>query len=314
MTSEQGLLKSSRLRWWAPRLSAGAVGLILLTAALLKATDMELFIRQIRDYGIISQRVALTLSAWSLIALECALGVGLMVFYRPRLILSATGGLLLIFLGVTGWAWMTGATEDCGCFGAWMRHTPGEAAIQNLVLLVATLLAWVGPWRLETQHTRARAWAFASACAIGLTLPIAFGFPISGITQPHSNAVEIELANLQIQGLGDIDLKHGAYLIILTDTECLHCGEAVPGINALAEATELPAVIALCTNEESQRMMFVEEFEPMFLLGQVREDVFWRMLADGDIPRIILVQDGRVQQVWDQTVPDEDSVRAKYRF
>ena len=119
---------------------------------------------------------------------------------------------------------------------------------------------------------------------------------------------------MQIQGLGDIDLKHGAYLIVLTDTECVHCGEAVPGINALDDATDLPAVIALCINDKSQRMMFVEEFEPMFLLGQIREDVFWRMLADGDIPRIILVQDGRVQQVWDQTVPDEDSVRAKYRF
>jgi len=290
------------------------VGLILLIAALLKATDMELFIRQIRDYGIISQRVALTLSARGLIALECALGVGLLVFYRPRLILSLTGGLLLIFLGVTGWAWMTGATGDCGCFGAWMRHTPGEAAIQNLVLLAATLLAWVGSRHLQVRYTRVKAWAFASACVIGLTLPVVFGFSVSGITQPHSKAVEIELANLQIQGLGGIDLKHGAYLIVLTDTECVHCREVLPDLNTLAEATELPAVIALCTNEESQRTMFVEEFQPMFPIGQVREDVFWRLLGEGDIPRIILVRDGYVQQVWDQTVPDEDSVRAKYRF
>jgi len=60
--------------------------------------------------------------------------------------------------------------------------------------------------------------------------------------------------------------------------------------------------------------MFVEEFQPMFPIGQVREDVFLRLLADGDIPRIILVGDGHVQQAWDQRVPDEDSVRAKYRF
>jgi hypothetical protein len=62
------------------RLPAGAVGLILLIAGLLKATDMELFIGQIRDYGIISQRIVLTLSTSGLIALECALGVGLLVF------------------------------------------------------------------------------------------------------------------------------------------------------------------------------------------------------------------------------------------
>ena len=50
------------------RLLAGAVGVILLTAGVLKATDMELFIGQIRDYGIISQSIVLTLSAWGLIA------------------------------------------------------------------------------------------------------------------------------------------------------------------------------------------------------------------------------------------------------
>lgn len=314
MTSGQGLLKSSGFGWWAPRLSAGAVGLILLMAAVSKAADMELSIRQIRDYGIISQHVPVTLSAWGLIALECALGVGLLTFYRPRLIMSATGVLLLIFLGMTTWAWMTGATEDCGCFGAWIRHTPGEAAIQNLFLLAATLLAWVGSRHLQVRHTRAKAWAFASACVIGLTLPVVFGFSVSGITQPQSKTVDIELGHLQIQGLGGIDLRHGAYLIILTDTECLHCREALLDLNTLAEATDLPAVIALCTNEESQRTMFVEEFQPMFPIGQVREDVFLRLLGEGDIPRIILVRDGRVEHVWDQTVPDKDSIIAKRAF
>jgi hypothetical protein len=50
-------------RFWVYRLPAGAVGVILLIAGLLKATDMELFIGQMGDYGIISQRIVLTLSA-----------------------------------------------------------------------------------------------------------------------------------------------------------------------------------------------------------------------------------------------------------
>lgn len=67
--------------FWVPRLMAGIVGVILLTAALMKATDMEFFIRQMRDYGIIYRRDFLTLSAWGLIALEYTLGAGLLVFY-----------------------------------------------------------------------------------------------------------------------------------------------------------------------------------------------------------------------------------------
>lgn len=54
-------LNTARNTWrlWVPRLLAGAVGLILLTAGLLKTAEMELFIRQIRDYGIISQPIFL---------------------------------------------------------------------------------------------------------------------------------------------------------------------------------------------------------------------------------------------------------------
>ena len=140
-----------------PRLLAGAVGFIFLTAGVLKSTDMELFIGQIRDYGIISQGIVLTLSAWGLISLECVLGVGLLIFYRPRLIFSLTTMLLLIFVVVTSWAWLTGATENCGCFGAWLRRSPGEAVIGNVMLLAATALAWVGRRHSEKPQTCAKA-------------------------------------------------------------------------------------------------------------------------------------------------------------
>jgi hypothetical protein len=90
VTSSHGTFKTPVWRWWTPRLLSGAVGLILLAAGLVKAMDMELFIRQIMDYGIVSERLLLILSAWGLIALECALGVALLVFYRPRLMLSGS--------------------------------------------------------------------------------------------------------------------------------------------------------------------------------------------------------------------------------
>ena len=69
-----------------PRLIAGVVGVILLAAAVLKSIDMQLFIRQIEDYGIITHPYyLLVVSAWFLIALEFTLGIGLVVFYRPNI-------------------------------------------------------------------------------------------------------------------------------------------------------------------------------------------------------------------------------------
>ena len=297
-------------RLWVYRLLAGAVGLILLTAGLLKATDMELFIGQIRDYGIISQGIVLTLSAWGLIALECVLGVGLLIFYRPRLILPLTAMLLLIFVGATAWAWLTGITDDCGCFSAWLRRTPGEAVLGNLILLAATALAWLGHRYVQVPQPQVKAWAVATTCLIGLTLPVVFGFRTTGIHRPDSKAVEVEIGHLKIQEPGHIDLNHGVYLIVLMDTECLHCQEVVPELNALAQETDLPYLIAFCPNKASQRMMFVEEFQPIFPIEKIEEDAFWRLLTEGNIPRIFLVRDGHVQRIWDQKVPDKGRIKA----
>ena len=304
VTFRERWLTAGAWRLWVPRLLAGAVGLILLIAGLVKAMDMELFIRQMRDFGIISHYVLLALSAWGLIALECALGIGLLIFYRPKITLPLTSLLWLTFLGATSWAWITGATESCGCFGAWVESSPGQAVLENLILLVATLFAWV--WHKESHRpqSRTKAWCVAIAFLIGVMLPIAFGFPISRISQSPWDTIEIELSKLQIEGVDKVDLSRGTHLIIIMDTDCDHCKEALPELDALAEATDLPSLIALSMNDESARTKFIEEFQPAFPLGQIEEDVFWRLLGLGDVPRTILLKDMRVQSVWDHHVPD----------
>ena len=309
--SAQGLLRNSRWCIRAARVLAGTVGLVLVVAALLKLPEMELFVRQIKAYGIVSDRLVLIFSAWGLIVVECVLGVGLIVVYRPRILFPMTVLLWVIFMGATGWAWITGTAENCGCFGSWLERTPGEAFVEDLILLAATVLAWAGLRRSQVLRTRAKTWAVSAACLIGLVLPAAFGFPISGIRQPQLEAVETEIGQFPIQGLEHVDLNNGAYLIVVMATDCLHCQEAVPAIDMLAEAVDLPSVIGLCTNDEDERATFVETFQPVFPIGQVDQDVFWRLLADGDIPRVMLVRDGRVKRVWDNTVPGEEMVRAE---
>jgi hypothetical protein len=301
--------KASAWRSWTPRLLSGAVGLILLAAAFLKAMDMELFIRQMRDYGIIYERVILVVSAWGMIVVECGLGVGLLVLYRPRVTLPMAALLFLVFAGATGWAWLTAATEHCGCYGPWLQLTPGQALAENLILLAAIALAWRGGQHMQTAHTRAKAWAVTIACLGGLVLPVVFGIPTSAINRTQSN--EPQIGPIQVHGLGDVDLNKGEYLIVLMGTECFHCQEAIPDLNILCDAPDLPPLIALCTSEEADCIEFVEEFQPIFPIGHISDDLFWRLLADGDLPRIILLHDGRTKKVWDQTVPDEDAIKAE---
>lgn len=296
-------------RWWITRLLTAGVGAVFLLAGVLKAMDMPFFIRQIRDYQIITDRTVVTLLAWGLIAVECAVGVSLLVFYRPRITLAITGLLLLVFLGATSWAWATGATEACGCFGAWAERTPAEAALEDLFLLAATGLAWLGYRRRRAAPSRRQTLAVTAACVIGLILPVAFGFPLSAISHPQSTSTGMTLGDLRVEGLAHTDVHRGTYLIVLIDTECSHCQEAVPELNALAEASDLPPVVALCKNEEWRRLLFIDEFQPAFPLGQISQKEFMRLLADGDTPRLMLVRDGRVDRVWDRTVPSPETIR-----
>jgi hypothetical protein len=309
VTSSRGAFKTAAWRFWTPRLLSSAVGIVLLIAGVLKAVDMEMFVRQMRDYGIIYERVVLVVSAWGLIVAECGLGVGLLVSYRPRIILPLTALLFLIFGGATSWAWWTGATEHCGCYGPWLQFTPGQALVENLILLAATAIAWAGCRHVQTQQTRTKAWAVIIACLIGLGLPAVFGLPTSGIKELPSEMPGI--GPIQVHGLGDVNINKGEYLIVLMGTACFHCQEAIPDLNILCDAPDLPPLMALCTSEEADCIEFVEEFQPIFPIGHISDDLFWRLLADGDMPRIILLHDGHIKRVWDQTVPNEDAIKAE---
>ena len=305
--------KNSTHRGWrsnAPRLIAGAVGVVLLSAAFMKMMDMDLFIRQMRDYGIISNYLLLSISARGLIALECTLGVGLLLFYRPKLTLLLTSALLLIFVGATGWAWLTDVTRDCGCFGAWIKRTPAEAVLEGLILLALTVIAWGMHRPSRKPEVRSKAWAIAAACLAGLVLPLAFGSPVTRPEPNQTGTSDILLGNFQIEGLDHIDLAHGEYLLVLMDTDCSHCRDAVAAINWLAEDPDLPKIIALSSNDVDQLEKFRKDLQVIFPIGHIIEKDFWRLLGDGNVPRTFLVRDRVVQEVWDIEIPDEHTVKS----
>lgn len=305
--------KNATPRGWrsnVPRLIAGAVGIVLLSAAFIKMMDMDLFIRQMRDYGIISNYLLLSINARALIALECTLGVGLLLFYRPKLTLLLTSALFLIFVGATGWAWLTDATKDCGCFGAWVKRTPGEAVLEGLILLGLTVIAW-GIYRPSRRpEIRSKGWIIATACFAGLILPLAFGSPLTRPELNQTGTGDILLGDFQIEGLDHIDLAHGDYLLVLMDTDCSHCRDAVAALNWLAEDLDLPEVLGLSSNNEDQLEKFRKDLQVIFPIGHITEEDFWRLLGDGNVPRTFLVRDRVVQEVWDIEIPDEHTIKS----
>lgn len=314
-TPEEGLItswpiphRSYSWNWWSFRLSAGIVGLVLFTAGFLKSISMERFVVQLRDYGIVWDYGLLVISAWTLIILEYALGVALILSYRPRLIFPLTVAFLLVIQGVNGWAWFNNTTQECGCFGVWLKRSPGEAMVETLVLLAMTVFAWIVLKHNRLILTRAKAWAVIGASLLGLILPVTFGFSITQIGQSQWKRVQAEVNRLDLKGMNYINLRHGTYLIVLIDTDSPDCQVAVPELNILSEKSDFPSVIGLCANKEGQQKIFVEDFQPTFRMGRINENAFWRLFAEGEMPRSILVYELQVRQVWDGALPTSSMI------
>lgn len=309
----QKLIKTGNRWWWTAHICAGVLGVVFLAAGLIKGTDTELFIRQIKDYSIITQPVLTAILAWVLIVIECTLGTALLVFYRPRLFLFITIALLLLFIGATAWTWYIGGAEDCGCFGVFVKRTPKVTIIEDLILLIIAFFAWLSLNHLKAPDKVTNTWnkffIVAGACWIGLLLPFVSGFPLSGLYGKSVGMAGEELGPLEIRGIDDsVDLDRGNFLFIMMGTECEHCIDAVPEVNILAEYNDLPLVIGLSFNEDYEIETFREEFDPVYPIGQIGEDDFWRLLGEGNTPRFLLVHNRYIKKIWENEVPTREDI------
>ncbi len=278
------------------------LGAVLLFSGVLKAADLSAFIREFAAYGIVTQPLAAALSAWALVGFECALGAALLLGYRPRLVLSATCGLFVLFLGALLWAWHAGTTADCGCFGALVKRSPAQAFAEDVVLLALSLFALAGAWARPAQGRFPRLFLTVAAGLAGLLLPLALGFsPAKAIAPPPPGTA---LPALTLAGPNAPDFSKGDWLLFVMDTSCEHCRNDVPAVNEIAREPGAPKVVALCANENGDVAAFVSMFQPPFSLFSIPRAEFSALLGSApSTPRYLLVKSGRIVKTWDGRAP-----------
>ncbi len=295
-------------RSWGAKAIVTCIGILFLVSSVSKMLDMALFIRQIKAYGILSGHVAVTAVAWQIVVMEWLLGVALVLHYHPRRSLSAAAVVLVAFTGLTTWAWMGDVVKDCGCFGGFFRHSPGQKAVENMLVLAAVFIAWKGSRPSRTERYGARAWAMTIACAGGLAVTVFSATPQLHQNDQASHPPAVELSGIQVEGLEYVDLRLGSYLVVLIGVDCEHCQEAVPALNMLAQDLDSQMILAVCTNAEDECIEFVQKYQPLFPVGRVTENVFRKLLDEGSPPRILLVNNGQVLKIWDGVVPRKEEI------
>lgn len=84
-----------------------------------------------------------------MIVLEFVLGLALIIGYRKQLTLVLLFIMNIFFTFLTGYTTVTGKVTDCGCFGDFIKQTPMESFIKDLILVALLVVIYLGKNRIK---------------------------------------------------------------------------------------------------------------------------------------------------------------------
>jgi thiol-disulfide isomerase/thioredoxin len=288
----------------AARVGQILMGVVFLTAGFFKIWEPVVFYWEALPFtgllemeletGVIAAKMAMFLGP-----LECALGLALLLNWRPRLTLGIAAGLMAGFTLLMWHAWRLQKNIDCGCFGSLFERTPGEAAVADVVMLGMVLFAW---W--ELRHAGQRG-GLGTKLVVGmavLSLVIAGAryLPEKERLTQSDLQVGVRLSAIALKDI-ELDLLKGEYIVELFSPNCGHCRKAVPKMNRIADQKNLPDVVALhrFPMDSPEVAQFKKQLKPRYTIAAISSTDFVRLTWRASFPRLAYVREGVVQAVWE---------------
>ena len=84
-----------------------------------------------------------------MIVAEFLLGIALIIGYKKNLTLLLLFIMNIFFTFLTGFTTVTGKVTDCGCFGDFIKQTPKESFIKDLILVGLLVIIYLGRNRIK---------------------------------------------------------------------------------------------------------------------------------------------------------------------
>lgn len=282
---------------------------VFLFAAVTKIFDPAQFAEIIRGYELTPASWA-TWQAPFFIVIEIALAAALIVNYRPRLTLPATIGLLTFFIVVIAIAMSRGYDGSCGCFGSASSRTPLDTIVEDIGFIALAVIAWLAFAR-KPGHGRA-AWQLTATMLgigialfgviIGPTLPLP---PFATNSKPGAPFDHIVIE--EYPGRPDEGRKVFALMNPTADRSI----DAVPALNALAAAPDVPEVVGVFEGDNRDMVTFLFDFGPEFdAMGHAPRAAvrpYYRRL-----PVVLAVENGIIRGAWHEKVPSPAEVSAVF--
>lgn len=280
------------------------VGIIFLLTGIAKILEPWKFARHLEKLGLL--KAELILSATNgFTAIECALGVGLILGIAPEALAPVT---ILILLGVsvlTHWGASTGRTQDCGCYNGWLKIAPTQSLVLNAVYIILLIFAkFLGSY----QPTVLWQWM-----VVGATLVTAGGLA-GGSMEYFSDRGRpfIDFAPLQIDRLwqpewlgedSDSALMSGEKIVVFLSPQCLQCKSWLNVLKVVRWRDDLPnvaGVIELTSIEETRE--FIDSYFLNFPVVAIERSQF-NKLGISAVPTAVILEDGVIKDKWTGLMP-----------
>lgn len=297
------------------------LGVLFITSAALKSLSFDDFTLNVAYYGIVRTPGIVRIIAISIIAIESGLGMALLFDWKISTqiwLLASAAVMVAAFTLLIAYAWRYAGLSECGCFGRYLKLTPGWSIVKNVALLSIIGTAWpkqdlqssldVNGLPLRRYIWRALLTTGTMACmVVGSVLfaksPQAPAVPSRSMTAQNASS-DKKFASYTLSGNGKVHkLSQGIHLVAMLSSSCEHCGEIVEGLNHLSQDEELPPVVAFVLGNTAEVGQFDKRYQPRFPVQPMEIGAFLERIGQAP-PRFVLVKDGTEVKFWDKVIPD----------
>ena len=284
------------------------VGIIFVITGIAKVIEPWKFIEHITKLQLL-QRQSTILAALTFTAIECALGVALILGMLPLVIIPVSILLLIGLTILTYWGTSTGRIEDCGCYNGWLDVTPRQSQILNLVYIGLLIFAAIGG-----NYQPPVFWQWILVLGTLVTSGALASGSLEYLTQNLRPYIDLSPLKInrpwQPKWLGedgedpDLILTSGEKLVVFLNIQCPQCKKWLNILKVVHYRDDLPEVIgtiSLTTMEAGQD--FVDSYSLNYPIIAIEQKQYQK-LGISSFPTAVVLEDGVIKEKWLGMIPE----------
>ncbi|MBI2721183.1 MAG: hypothetical protein HYX39_03300 [Bacteroidetes bacterium] len=237
-----------------------------------------------------------------LIGLEIFLGILLIINYHlKKFTLPFTIALLVFFIiYLSTQIAINGNNGNCGCFGEYLKMTPLQAIIKNVIMVLVALIVYCfyNGWKVKYN---ALLISFTAVTALSLPFvfnPIDYSYTSNNMDEKVNYPLELNLLyepeDTSKVEVPKIELRTGKHVISFLSLTCPHCRIAAKKFRLIKKNNTELSIYFILNGDKEKLKEFLEDTKAdnipySFCLGKS-----FIQLASAQLPRIYYLDNGIV--------------------